>query len=125
MKAPIRNTPVKGLISGLWVNRISATPYLLLLTMLVGCFVFSGCSGSGDKVSPTAFIDPPLDARPGAFWCWLNGYVDHEQITREMEEARSLGMRGFDIWDVGVLIGRDMVPLSVTVWLQKRLPICS
>jgi len=110
MKNQNNNTPVKGLASGLLVNRISVNACLLLLTMLIGCIVFSGCCGSGDKVSPQAFVNPPLEARPGAFWCWLNGVVDHDQITREMEEAKSLGMRGFDIWDVGVLRGKEMVP---------------
>ena len=110
MKAPINNTPVKGLVSGLLVNRISSTACLLLLTMLVVCFVFCGCAASDDKVSPDAFVNPPLEARPGALWCWLNGYVDHEQMTREMEEAKALGMRGFEIWDIGVLRGKELVP---------------
>ena len=55
---------------------------------------------SFDTVSPEAFKNPPREARPGAYWCWLNGTVDHEQMTREMEEAKALGMRGLDILDV-------------------------
>jgi len=38
--------------------------------------------GSFDTISPEAFMNPPLEARPGAYWCWLNGHVDHERITR-------------------------------------------
>lgn len=106
MQTTISNTPA---ISGRLVNRISPS-VCLLLTMLVGCFVFCGCAGSGDKISPEAFADPPMEARPGALWCWLNGYVDRERITREMEEAKALGMRGFEIWDIGVLIGKEFVP---------------
>ena len=90
------------------VKRVSAIACLLLLVMFAGCFVFSGGSGSGDKLAPQAFVNPPLDARPGAFWCWLNGVVDNDQVTREMEEAKSHGMRGFDLWDVGVLKGKEM-----------------
>jgi hypothetical protein len=55
-------------------------------------------------------MNPPLEARPGAYWCWLNGTVDQEQMTREMEEAKALGMRGFEIWDVGVYRPVNMVP---------------
>ena len=65
---------------------------------------------SFDTVSPKAFKNPPREARPGAYWCWLNGSVDHEQITREMEEAKALGMRGFEIWDIGVYRPVNMVP---------------
>jgi hypothetical protein len=66
--------------------------------------------GSFDTISPEAFMNPPLEARPGAYWCWLNGHVDHERMTREMEEAKALGMRGFEIWDIGVYRPIGMVP---------------
>ena len=73
-----------------------------------------GGSGPGTQsyntISPEAFKKPPLEARPGAYWCWLNGHVDHRQITREMEEAKALGMRGFEIWDIGVYRPVNMVP---------------
>jgi len=65
---------------------------------------------SFDMISPEAFVNPPLEARPGALWCWLNGTVDHERMTREMEEAKTLGMRGFEIWDIGVYRPGNMVP---------------
>ncbi len=110
MQTIMTNMSGIGLISGRFLNRISATVCLLLLTMFVGCSVFSGCSSSGDKVSRAAFVNPPLEARPGAYWCWLNGVVDHQQMTREMEEAKALGMRGFEIWDVGVIRPVGMVP---------------
>ena len=99
-----------GLIRRRLVNRIRSTAFLLLVPILASCFAVCGYASSGDKVSPAAFVSPPLEARPGAYWCWLNGHVDHEQMTREMEEAKALGMRGFEIWDIGVLRGKDLVP---------------
>jgi hypothetical protein len=98
-----------------------------ILILTVSC-VFTGCgdenhrsaigqggdtdskSKSFDTISPEAFANPPMESRPGAYWCWLNGTVDHQQMTREMEEAKALGMRGFEIWDVGVYRPRNMVP---------------
>ena len=61
-------------------------------------------------ISSEAFTNPPMEARPGALWCWLNGTVDHEQMSREMEEAKALGMRGFEIWDIGVYKPQNIVP---------------
>ena len=104
------NMSVKGSMLGRLINRISSINCLLLLTIFVVYFVFCGCAASDDKVSSASFVNPPLEARPGALWCWMNGVVDYEQITREMEEAKALGMRGFEIWDIGVLIGKDFVP---------------
>jgi len=96
--------------------------FITALTITLTACAFTGCAdenhrsaigqggtaGSKSKsfntISPEAFANPPMEARPGAYWCWLNGTVDHEQMTREMEEAKALGMRGFEIWDVGALI---------------------
>lgn len=48
------------------------------------------------------FKNPPIEARPGAYWDWLNGHVDLAQITRELEEMKAKGMSGAEIWDIGV-----------------------
>ncbi|HEX5790243.1 MAG TPA: glycosyl hydrolase, partial [Luteolibacter sp.] len=53
------------------------------------------------QLSRKDFADPPLQARPGALWTWLNGHVDRRQITRELEEMKAKGMRGAIIWDMG------------------------
>ena len=45
-------------------------------------------------------MEPPIEARPGAYWAWLNGNVDLPQITRELEEMKDKGMSGAEIWDV-------------------------
>ena len=55
------------------------------------------------------FREPPVSARPKAYWDWTNGNVSLSQITYELEEARRMGMGGFDIWDVGVLVDPDSV----------------
>jgi len=70
------------------------------LTVLV---LLSGCQLS-EKSEVTqlreGFVTPPLEARPRALWDWVDGNFQLEEITREMEEAKRMGMGGFDIWDV-------------------------
>jgi hypothetical protein len=45
-------------------------------------FVIAKASPAASR-EPTAalFRDPPMEARPGAFWDWLNGDVDLDRIT--------------------------------------------
>ncbi|MCU0785899.1 MAG: hypothetical protein MUF81_18015, partial [Verrucomicrobia bacterium] len=43
---------------------------------------------AGDRLSPAAFADPPVHARPGGFWDWLNGSITLEQITRDLEAMK-------------------------------------
>lgn len=56
-----------------------------------------------DTVSEKDFFDPPLAARPGVLWPWLNGFVDRAELTRELEELKAKGFGGAIIWDVGSL----------------------
>ena len=54
-------------------------------------------------LSEKDFFDPPLAARPSVLWAWLNGFVDRDQLTRELEELKAKGFGGAIIWDVGSL----------------------
>jgi len=51
-------------------------------------------------VTVQEFVEPPILARPGAFWPWLSGNVSLDQITYELKEMKDKGMSGADIWDV-------------------------
>ncbi|MBI3117335.1 MAG: hypothetical protein HYZ00_01525, partial [Candidatus Hydrogenedentes bacterium] len=57
--------------------------------------------------TPEAFQDPPVETRPHAYWNWLNGNVDLEQLTRDLEEMKDKGMGGADMWDTGALRNPD------------------
>ena len=60
-----------------------------------------------DRLSPAAFAEPPVHARPGSFWDWLNGAMTKEQITRDLEAMKQGGMRGGEIWDVAAMEDPD------------------
>jgi hypothetical protein len=38
------------------------------------------------------FRNPGNEARPRAYWNWLNGAVTHSALTRDLEEAKAKGM---------------------------------
>ena len=68
---------------------------------------FQGPARSEDRLSPSAFADPPVEARPGCFWDWLNGSITEEQITRDLEAMARGGLRGGEIWDVAAAADPD------------------
>ncbi len=53
------------------------------------------------------FENPPLEARPRALWDWVDGNFDLAEITREMEEAKRMGLGGFDVWDVWSVVDEE------------------
>ena len=67
-------------------------------------FVIARASPAAEREPSAAlFRDPPIEARPGAFWDWLNGNVDPAEITRELKEMKAKGMSGAEIWDIGLI----------------------
>ncbi len=74
-------------------------------------FVLSQCAEDERKmqVGPLGmsslekgFAEPPVCARPRAYWDWVDGNFDLSVLSRDLEAAKAMGMGGFDIWDVGV-----------------------
>ena len=84
---------------------------LLLLTLLS----FSYSDGQvnklyTDKDPAEAFITPPLSSRPGVFWCWLNGNMTKESITRDLEAMKAKGINRAEIWDVAAVRTPEFIP---------------
>jgi hypothetical protein len=71
-------------------------------------------------LSEKEFANPPLEARPGALWPWLNGYVNKGQITKELEEMKAKGMRGAIIWDLGSLVDPEKIIPAGPAFLGKE-----
>ncbi|HEU0183429.1 MAG TPA: glycosyl hydrolase, partial [Agromyces mariniharenae] len=49
-----------------------------------------------------AFVDPPDDARPRAWWHWMDGNVDPAGIERDLRWLHGVGVRGVQLFDGGM-----------------------
>jgi hypothetical protein len=87
---------------------------LLALFTIPIILVLSSCSHEKparlDNLSEEQFVNPPDESRPGAFWCWLNGNMTKESITRDLEAMRSKGITRAEIWDVAAISNSQMIP---------------
>jgi hypothetical protein len=57
----------------------------------------------------TAFRNPPASAHAKTWWHWMNGNVTAEGITRDIEAMKSVGIRGFQIFQVGTGLPRGHI----------------
>jgi hypothetical protein len=100
----------------------SVTTALTTITLVLTVSSVLAAYSTGEKVTPAAFVDPPIENRPGAFWPWLNGSVSLERITYELEEMKAKGMSGADIWDVKAHADPDnMIPAGPTFLEEESL----
>jgi hypothetical protein len=56
------------------------------------------------------FKNPHVNARPRAYWAWINGNVDLPRLTYELEEYKDKGFAGLDIFDIGAEDPNNVVP---------------
>ena len=92
------------------MNALRRTGFALLGAVLLACGACGKGASTGSRpasagpaLSEKDFFDPPVSARPSVLWAWLNGFVDRDQLTRELEELKAKGLGGAIIWDVGSL----------------------
>lgn len=78
-----------------------------IITIIV--ILLSGCNSMETKDNDLAegFKNPGNEARPRAYWNWLNGDVTNEGITRDLEEAKDKGLGGLLMWDTEAMRNPD------------------
>ena len=77
---------------------------IFLITFAVTIFTSLGCAASSpDSKLAKGFQIPPKEARPRAYWNWVNGDVTLAGLTRDLEEAKDKGLGGLEMWDTGAL----------------------
>ena len=68
---------------------------LIVLGILLTCMTCGASAAPLDE----GFAEVPPQARPWAYWWWLNGNVDKETITRDMEAMKRVGFGGILMFD--------------------------
>jgi len=86
------------------ILRLWAVSSILSLCLAASIAVGTDIDNTCRSGVAEGFRQPPMSARPRAYWDWTNGYVNLPQLTRELEDIKDKGLSGFDIFDVG---GKD------------------
>lgn len=89
-------------------NRATAANIVAGFISVVGLLFGAGCRPENYQSElEIGFKQPGYEARPRAYWNWLNGSVKPEDLSRDLEEAKAKGLAGLEIWDTGALRNPD------------------
>ena len=89
--------------------------WIVLVLIIVTLFWYctdraKDTNGVDDINLHDGFLNPPMSARPRAYWAWMNGNVSLSQLTRDLEEMKDKGLSGLDIFDIGARDPEGVVP---------------
>jgi len=80
-------------ISPVLIKKCIVTLFLVLSAIIL----FSGCTTGDDE----SFRNPSPESGVNCWWWWLNGNVDAEAITSDLEAMKEKGFQGAVIFDAG------------------------
>lgn len=81
------------------------------------CFIGIVFSAVG-QISEKEFADPPRDARPSTYWEWMNGNINKEGLTADLEYMKCANYGAAMIFDAGVGIPRGPVDYNSPQWQE-------
>ena len=70
----------------------------------------------GQSALEKPFRDPPREARPHAWWHWMNGNVTRAGITADLEAMKQIGLGGAQIFNVSEGIPEGLIQYNSDEW---------
>ena len=79
--------------------RVSNSELVAIVAWFALLILPQAASASDDLIA--GFREPPAAAKPRVFWWWLQTKYREQDITRDLEEMKRVGIGGALIWDNG------------------------
>lgn len=83
---------------------------------IVGFISFLFADNVMSQVLETDFVNPPCDARPNTYWEWMNGNINKEGLTKDLEYMKRANYGAAMIFEAGVGIPRGPIDYNSSQW---------
>jgi hypothetical protein len=98
------------------ISKMTISKYLLIL-LLSGLFFSCLNIRSSDHIK-AGFINPPDSARPGVYWYFMDGNLDRDGITSDLESMKEAGLGYALFLEVNVGVPRGKVDFLSEEWQE-------
>src|SRR5215510_15132767 len=71
------------------------------------------------------FQNPPPSARPAIFWFWLNGNINSNGITADLEAMNRVGIGSVIIMEVDQGTPKGPIAFGSTAWVNLFKHVCN
>ena len=89
------------------------------ITFLTGILFLIACSSSKPKDSlKQSFLNPPDSAKPGVYWYFMDGNLSREEMTKDLESMKEVGINNLIFLEVGIGVPRGPVDFMSEEWQE-------
>jgi len=74
------------------------TNHLITFLLFAGLITLSSCKQQHDHLRE-GFLNPPLEARPGVMWHWMNGFVSKDGIRKDFIDLHDKGIQNVELFN--------------------------
>ena len=90
---------------------------------LIGCAAMAvaavSCTDNGRaeiEEMRAGFVSPPASSRPGVYWYFMDGNMDKESMTRDLESMKDAGIGSVVFLEVNAGVPRGSVDFMSAEW---------
>jgi hypothetical protein len=103
------------------INFKRSTGYLigcLMLCSIVACGTKEGVENDTINTLVDKFHNPPFEAHPGVYWYFMDGNMNKEEMTKDLESMKEVGISHLVFLEVNVGVPRGTVDFMSDKWLE-------
>jgi hypothetical protein len=95
--------------------------------LILALVLTAGTAGAAERIQNLEqnFLHPPASARPWVFWFWLNGNINSNAITADLEAMSRVGIGGVVIMEVDQGVPKGPVEFASPAWVNLFKHVCS
>jgi hypothetical protein len=99
------------------MNKRTLTSFAVIISLLTG-LIYSCNTPSGKDQLKEGFITPPDSARPGVYWYFMDGNLDRDAMTADLESMKKAGIGYVLFLEVNVGVPRGTVDFLSEEWQE-------
>ncbi|MDR0724664.1 MAG: glycosyl hydrolase, partial [Prevotellaceae bacterium] len=88
----------------------------LIIATCMACGIIYGCSDNDISSLEAGFKNPPLEARPGVYWYFMDGNFSKEAVTKDLEAMKQAGLGHVLFLEVNLSVPRGKVDFLSEEW---------
>ncbi|WP_372950329.1 glycosyl hydrolase [Mariniphaga sp.] len=94
------------------------TPSILTFCLFFSIFAAPECFAQSEVELKDSFKYPPESSKPGVYWYFMDGNLNREEMTKDLESMKKAGINNLIFLEVGIGVPRGSVDFMSEEWQE-------